>query len=206
MRIVFLGDSITDFWRQNGWQTWAQFYDPVGSVNTGVAGDQTTNIIARIIDNGIIDNLNARLAVLMIGTNDLAWGGQNEQTVFSNVGTILNLIQSKNPGCRVLLLGTFPRVEADIHQKIRNLNVLLKAHENSNDVFFLDMESSFATGLGQIIPGLFTDGIHLTPEGYMAWANRMNPLFFELLDSPNPTMPTSTGVPGGRGDLGTTFI
>lgn len=66
--LVFLGDSITDFWKQNGWQPWAEFYEPLGAVNTGVAGDLTTSTIDRITNNGIIDNLNSRLAVLLIGT------------------------------------------------------------------------------------------------------------------------------------------
>ena len=100
---MFIGDSITNFWAQNGWQQWAEFYEPVGAVNTGVPGDLTTNTIQRITEMGIIDGLNSKLAVLMIGTNDLAWGGLTEAQTSGNTGTIINLIRQKVPGmCTII--------------------------------------------------------------------------------------------------------
>ena len=91
-------------------------------------------------------------------------------------------------------MGVLPRAESDIHEKIRNLNALNQfAYGSASDVWFLNLEDSFASGLGQIYPQLFSDGVHLTTEGYIAWATGMNPLFFELLGE-DPAPP--------QGDLG----
>jgi lysophospholipase L1-like esterase len=183
---VFLGDSITDWWKNDGRATWDQFYEPLGSVNTGVAGDRTTTIIDRINNQGIIDNLNAYMAVLKIGTNDLS-GNVPEQTVADNINTIISLIKSKNPGVKILLLGILPRGGSEIHSRIQTVNSLIARYANGNDVFFLNMEAQFSTGLGQVVPQLYWDDqLHLSSAGYVKWAETMNPVFDEILHSPRP--------------------
>ncbi|CAG7832389.1 unnamed protein product [Allacma fusca] len=71
--VVFIGDSITDWWRHDGRSVWDQYYEHLGAVNIGVAGDITQQTIDRII-GGSIDSFDARVVVLLIGTNDLARG------------------------------------------------------------------------------------------------------------------------------------
>lgn len=180
---VFLGDSITAAWGSDGSATFNEFYVPLGTVNTGVGGDRTSTIIDRINNQGIIDNLNAYLAVLKIGTNDLA-GGVGETEVVSNIGTIINLIKSKNPNARILLLGILPRTGTEITTRIRNVNAQIATYADNQSVFFLNMEGTFSTELGVVVPEYFTDGLHLTAEGYRVWASTMNPLLFEILQSP----------------------
>jgi lysophospholipase L1-like esterase len=156
----------------------------LGAVNTGVAGDRTSTVIDRITNQGIIDNLHAYLAVLKIGTNDLS-GGVDEATVVANTGTILNLIREKNPGCKILLLGILPRGGESISQGIRNVNSAISAYADDSSVFFLDMEAQFSTGLGQVIPELYWDDqLHLSKQGYVVWAQTMNPLFDSILNAP----------------------
>lgn len=164
-------------------QTWNQFYEPLGSVNTGVAGDRTNTIIDRINSQGIVDNLNAYLAVLKIGTNDLS-GNVPEQTVADNIATIISLVKAKNPGVKVLLLGILPRSGSEIHGRIRTVNTLIQGFSNGNDIFFLNMEEQFSTGLGQVVPELFWDDqLHLSSAGYAMWAQTMNPIFDQILGS-----------------------
>jgi len=184
-QVVFLGDSITDAWDNGGGglATWNELYVPLGAVNTGVSGDRTSTIIDRINNQGIVDNLNAYLAVLKIGTNDLS-GNVPEQTVYENIGTIINLLKAKNPGIKVLLLGVLPRTGSEIHGRIRNVNALISRYADNSEVFFFNMEFQFSTGLGTVIPELFTDGLHLTPLGYTVWAQTMNPLFNFILNMP----------------------
>jgi len=185
-QIVFLGDSITDWWKNDGIATWNQFYEPLGSVNTGVAGDRTSTIINRINNEGIINNLNAYMAVLKIGTNDLS-GNVPVQTVVENIGTILALIKDRNPGAKTLLLGILPRGDGDagLHTRVREVNTLMANYANGNDVFYLDMEAQFSTGLGVVIPELYwADQLHLSSRGYEVWAETMNPLFNQILGSP----------------------
>ncbi|ODN03075.1 Platelet-activating factor acetylhydrolase IB subunit gamma [Orchesella cincta] len=186
-QVVFLGDSITDGWRGDGSAVWSQYYEKLGAVNTGVGGWTTRNIIEDI-NNGKIDNLNAYLAVLKIGTNDLAWAGISEAEVIANTGIILDMISAKNPGVRILLLGILPRGEVDIHEKIRRVNQATQAFADNSRVFFLNMEEQFSTGLGQVREELFTpDKLHLGPQGYVVWAQTMESLFNNVLNAAFPS-------------------
>ena len=97
-------------------------------MNTGVAGDWTNTVINRINNEGIIDNLNAYLAVLKIGTNDLS-ADTPAQTVADNIQVIINLIKAKNPGINILLLGIHPRgdsLDGINHNRVRNVNAIIK--------------------------------------------------------------------------------
>jgi len=184
-QVVFLGDSITDWWRNDGRQTWEQFYAALGSVNTGVAGDRTTTIIDRI-NGGMIDNLNAYMAVLKIGTNDLS-GNVPVQTVADNIAVITGMIKQKNPGVRILLLGILPRGGSEIHGRIKTVNSIISQYADGSTVFYLDMEQQFSTGQGQVVPELYWDDqLHLSSAGYAMWAQTMNSLFFDILGRPFP--------------------
>ncbi|OXA47528.1 platelet-activating factor acetylhydrolase IB subunit gamma [Folsomia candida] len=182
---VFLGDSITDaFDNGNGAPVWQQFYAPIGAINTGVGGDRTTTIIDRINNQGIIDGLGAHVAVLKIGTNDLS-GGVPETTVAQNIGQILNLIKDKNRGVKILLLGILPRNGVDIHNRIRNVNAIIRGYADNLSVFYLDMEAQFqGDAIGTVPTDLFYDGLHLTLRGYEVWAETMNTQFFNLVNNP----------------------
>lgn len=201
---VFLGDSITHFWVQNGAQLWSQYYEPLGSINTGWPGDWSFDVINKI-NTGLIDNYNPRLVVLLIGTNDLGGDG-TETSVHSNVGTVIDLVQARNPGVKVLLLGILPRVGVAVHQKIRNANTLLATYGDNESIFYLDMESWFSNGLGSLLPGMSEDGVHLSQLGYLTWTQAMNPLFFAILDGDQVTtqVPISTGPPPTGSTLSTT--
>ncbi|CAL8088112.1 unnamed protein product [Orchesella dallaii] len=182
-QVVFLGDSITDWWKNDGKVVWDQYYEPLGAVNTGVAGWTTQNIIDGI-NNGMIDNLNAYLAVLKIGTNDLA-RGVSEADVTANTGRILEMITAKNPSARILLLGIMPRGDAEIHERIRRVNQATRNFADNNRIFFLDMEEQFSTGLGQVRQELFWDDrLHLSTQGYVVWAQTMDSLFTSVLNAP----------------------
>jgi hypothetical protein len=39
--LLFLGDSITDFWRNRGSNVWNQFYAPLYAANFGISADRT---------------------------------------------------------------------------------------------------------------------------------------------------------------------
>src|SRR5208282_1477450 len=49
--ILFMGDSITDFWRNRGSNVWNQYYAPRHAANFGISGDRTQHVLWRM-DNG----------------------------------------------------------------------------------------------------------------------------------------------------------
>src|SRR5579871_711872 len=51
INLLFLGDSITDHWRDRGSNIWETTYAPLHAANFGISGDRTQNVLWRI-DNG----------------------------------------------------------------------------------------------------------------------------------------------------------
>ena len=70
IRVIFYGDSITQDWAGSGLDTWEWRYQYLPSVNYAIGGDQTQNVLWRIL-NGEVEGLSPDLVVLKIGTNNI---------------------------------------------------------------------------------------------------------------------------------------
>ena len=70
--LLFLGDSITQGWGGQGFgnpagqQVWTEYYVPQNAANFGIGGDQTQHVLWRI-QNGELEGINPKVAVVMIG-------------------------------------------------------------------------------------------------------------------------------------------
>src|SRR5438132_3558911 len=49
--LLFMGDSITDFWRNRGSNVWNQYYAPKHAADFGIGGDRTQHVLWRM-ENG----------------------------------------------------------------------------------------------------------------------------------------------------------
>ena len=94
--VLFLGDSITDYWKREGKQVWEKAFKPYHPCNFGISGDQTTNLIYRITDSGIPAQTEPKLCIVMIGTNNTGHfkGGEApEKTAMGILGAVHHLRQ-----------------------------------------------------------------------------------------------------------------
>ena len=55
---------------------------------------------------------------------------------------------------------------------------------NDNEVAFVDLQDTFLLPDGSLNKQLFTDGTHLTPEGYRVWAKGIEPLVLKFMKAP----------------------
>jgi platelet-activating factor acetylhydrolase IB subunit beta/gamma len=181
--IVFLGDSITKGWRQTESVNWSDSPTAPRTVNYGIGGDTTRQIIWRI-QQGELDGITPKLVVLMIGTNNLYAdhnSGTNEQIV-DGVKTILGLIREKSPDTRVLLLGVLPRQTKFWSDRVVALNGLLAALNDPGRVRFHDACAKFIGEDGEINQALFSaDLVHLNAAGYDSLTTITKPLVKSLL-------------------------
>lgn len=102
IRIVFFGDSITQWW------PWREFKDRYtqkqGAVNFGIGGDQVQNLLWRV-ENGEMDGISPRVAVVLIGTNNL--GSNSPEQIAAGITKVVEAIHQKSKTTKVLLLGTW---------------------------------------------------------------------------------------------------
>jgi len=103
--VVFLGDSITHGWE--GQKAWAEYFGDFKPVNLGIGGDQTGHVLWRITEGHELDNLKPKVAVIMIGTNNI--GGYTAPQIAGGIADIVEELKRQKPDIKVLVLGVFPR-------------------------------------------------------------------------------------------------
>ncbi len=173
--LVFIGDSITRGWEGPGKEIWSKYYEKRNALNLGIGGDQTQHVLWRL-DNGNLDGISPKLAVIMIGTNNA--GKMTPQQVADGIQAIVERIRTKLPQTKILLLAILPRgVDSNDPMRLFNdeVNTHIAAFDNGESVSFLDIGSRFLAPDGTCGPGIRDDRLHLTTTGYAIWAEAIEP-------------------------------
>jgi len=183
IQLVFLGDSITDFWQNRGKAVWEQFYKKYDAADFGVSGEHTEHTLGHIA-GGILDGLNPKVAVVMIGTNNIGHI-PNEQPGWTAAGIkkIVTTVHEKLPDAKVLLLGVFPREgkESRHRKQIEEINAIICKLDDGKKTRYLDLTSKFTDANGEIPKDIMPDGLHPNAAGYKIWAEAMQPLLTEMM-------------------------
>lgn len=169
--LAFVGDSITRRWRGDGnKEVWAKYWGAYKAVNMGIGGDATQNVLWRL-KNGQLDGYQARVFVVMIGTNN-CWGKKTvPEDVAAGVKEILDLIQSKQPKAKILLLSILPVGEKpNPGRETRTaINTLISKFQGGQ-VEYLDISAKFLEPDRTISKDVMPDHLHLSPKGYEIWS------------------------------------
>jgi lysophospholipase L1-like esterase len=171
--LLFVGDSITDWWRQanRGLPVWNEYFAPLKAANFGIAGDTTQGVLWRM-QNGELDGFQAKLIVLMLGTNNI--NRNTNADIAAGDRAIVREFLKRQPTAKVLLLGVFPRgatPDNPFRASIQDINQHLKSIADDQRVFFLDIGDKFLTPDGVLTPEVMPDGLHPNEFGYRIWAN-----------------------------------
>ncbi len=180
--IIFIGDSITQGWEGAGRQVWEEFYAPRNALNLGIGGDRTQHVLWRL-DNGNLEGIEPKVAVVMIGTNNSNGEDNSVSQIADGVTAIVRKLREKLPSTRILLLGIFPRSENPSPQrgKILQVNQILRRLADGEHVFWMDFGHKFVRADGTIPADLMPDFLHLSPAGYRVWAESIEPRLVRLL-------------------------
>lgn len=108
MKVLFLGDSITQGWETAGKAAWEQHFAPHKAANFGFAGDSTQHVLWRVL-NGECDGISPQAVVLLIGTNNVRHGDFTPEQIAAGIRAILEALAEKCPQSKVILLGILPR-------------------------------------------------------------------------------------------------
>ncbi|QJW97779.1 GDSL-type esterase/lipase family protein [Frigoriglobus tundricola] len=169
--VIFLGDSITHGWEGQK-KIWDAAFGASKPVNLGIGGDQTGHVLWRITEGKEIDPLKPKLAVIMIGTNNM--GAHTAEQIAGGVRTIVETLQKQKPDIKILVLGIFPRSPraADaVRDKIKYANTFLAKLADGKQVFYKDIGDKFLEKDGSLDKKIMPDYLHLSAEGYQIWAD-----------------------------------
>lgn len=178
--VLFLGDSITAGWNGAGKKVWDANFAPMKAANFGIGGDRTQHVLWRI-QNGELEGIAPKAAVLMIGTNNS--GSDSPEQIAAGVSAIVKTLGEKAPKTKVLLLAVFPRSAKGsdaIRAKLADVNARIAKLDDGSRVKYLDIGQKFLEADGTLTKEVMPDLLHLSPRGYQIWADAILPTLREL--------------------------
>ncbi len=186
IELLFLGDSITDAWRNAGKRLFEERFLPLKAANFGISGDRTQHVLWRL-QNGEFEGLAPRVVMLMIGTNNVgqAQGAEPPESAAAGVRAIVKEIHGRSPKTKVLLLAVFPRGEKPEDPKRKAVGAInaeiSKLDDGGKTVRLLDIGAKFLQPDGTISKEIMPDFLHLSAKGYEIWADAVKEPIAELM-------------------------
>ncbi len=183
--LLFIGDSITHSWERGGKPIWDRYYGHRKAVNLGFSADRAQHVLWRLI-HGKLDAIRPKVAVVMIGTNNVNTDTPNE--IFAGVRGVCNTLQGILPETKILLLAIFPRgATADNWRRSVNnaANALIAELDDGDQIHYLDIGDAFLEPDGTLPESIMPDALHPNARGYQIWAEAMEPTLARLMgDTP----------------------
>src|SRR6202140_2012378 len=171
-RVVFLGDSITDYWKL------ADYFPGKPYINRGIDGQTTPEMLVRFRQD-VID-LHPKVVVVLAGTNDIAGvtGRTLNEDIEANYASMAELARAHR--IRMVFASVLP-VHNYTHDaeesfalrpraRILALNKWLKDYCAKNRFVFIDYFSALVDERGMLKRALADDGLHPTDAGYKIMA------------------------------------
>jgi lysophospholipase L1-like esterase len=175
-RVVFIGDSITDYWNLS------KFFPNRPYLNRGILGQTTSQILLRFRQDVV--GLHPRAVVILAGTNDLAGatGQVPLEEIESNYASMADLARSN--GIHVVFSSILPvhnytwlsgrMLNQHPPDKILLLNSWLKKYCSDEHTTYLDYFDRMVDDHGLMKRELSDDGIHPNGNGYALMTDLAN--------------------------------
>jgi len=175
-RVVFIGDSITDYWKL------PDYFPGKPYVNRGIDGQTTPQMLVRFRQD-VID-LHPKVLVVLAGTNDIAGvtGLARNEDIEANYASMAELARVHH--VRVVFASLLPAhnytPEAKEsfalrpRERILALNAWLKDYCAKNGLVYLDYFAALIDDHGMLRRDLSDDGLHPNAAGYKVMAPLAN--------------------------------
>lgn len=180
LRIVMMGNSITEFWEE----THPWFFTSNHLLCRGISGQVSSQMLARFRQDVL--QLKPRIVVINCGTNDIAEnnGPYDEDITMDNIKSMTEL--AKAHGIEVVLSSVLPcdrfvwntSVKGVVY-KISHLNKRIIDYAIAQRLHYIDYHSWMNAPDGSMIRDYTDDGVHPNAAGY----DIMEKVLLEKLDS-----------------------
>ena len=165
-RVVFLGSSVFEFWKQKD----PGYFANRAYVDRGIAGQISPQLLLRFRAD-VID-LKAKAVIILAGSNDIAanTGHITNERIMDNIKSMVELAKANK--IKVILCAYLPIIDypwrkgLEPADKIIALNKLITAYANQENLVLLDYFSPFVNEVKGQKAELTVDGVHPNLQGY----------------------------------------
>lgn len=165
-RIVFMGDSITEFWTNHS----PDFFKDNPYVNRGISGQTSPQMLVRFRADVI--HLKPKIVVLLAGANDIAGntGPSTLEMISNNIFSMVELAQVHQVKvilCSLLPAYDFPwKTGSFPAETIESFNSILKQYTADNSITYLDYYSAMVDERKGMKSIYTDDEVHPNKAGY----------------------------------------
>ena len=197
---VLLGDSLSL------WFPPEQLPSDRSWLNQGMSGETTAAMLKRL---NFLDETKPQTILVMAGINDLK-SGVSDADLLTNYRTMVQTLKQKHPDSELIIQSILPhggeamtveerdRLLAVSNEQIFKLNQKLATLAKEEQVLFLNLNPLFSNNEGMLRSDLTTDGLHLSPAGYLVWSTALQTFSQTQLRSAvsaQPELPKSNTEP-----------
>jgi acyl-CoA thioesterase I len=170
--VVFLGDSITDYWKLS------DYFPGKAYINRGIDGQSTPEMLVRFRQDVI--NLHPAVLVVLAGTNDIAGvtGPTRNEDLEANYADMAELARLHH--IQVVFASLLPVYNYTPESKesfalrprarLSAVNAWLKDYCAKNGLVYLDYAAALVDDKGMLKRELSDDGLHPNDAGYKIMA------------------------------------
>jgi lysophospholipase L1-like esterase len=179
--IVFMGDSITEFWKVND----GSYFTNNSYIDRGISGQTTPQMLLRF-QQDVID-LKPSVVVILAGINDIAenTGPITTEAIMKNIISMVALAKAnkiKVVLCTILPANHFywnPKLEpAD---KVIALNQLISKYAKKNKISCVDYFPAMVDDAKGLPKKYSDDGVHPNLEGYKVMEGLLQKVILKVL-------------------------
>jgi lysophospholipase L1-like esterase len=178
--VVFMGDSITEFWLDK-----QPAFFRRGRIDRGISGQTTSQMLLRMMSDVVA--LRPRALHIMGGTNDIAGntGPMTPQMSEDNIRAMTDIAQRH--GMKVMIASIPPAAsfpwapKIETRRAIASLNNRLERVARQAGATWVDYYRALDDGTAAMKPGLADDGVHPNQAGYAAMAKVIEPVLAKVL-------------------------
>ena len=167
IRIIFIGDSITEFWKQND----SIFFNQNNFINRGISSQTSVHVLERF-DNDVI-SLKPKSVIILVGINDIAenFGPISLEEIMVNITLMIEKSLKNNIEvllCSILPANSFywnPKIQPI--EKIKQLNQMIEAYCILKQLDFVDYYTEMVDENLSLDKKYTDDGVHPNLAGYL---------------------------------------
>ncbi|MCF6357796.1 MAG: GDSL-type esterase/lipase family protein [Draconibacterium sp.] len=173
-QLILLGNSILNSLDKSSEEViWEKYLNKYNTVNMGFSGDRTENLNWRL-QNGEINGISPKVALLLIGTNNTDGNHYLNVTqpeeLAGGIWEICKIVREKLPDTEILLLGIFPYgYKPNYRDNINKATnkIIAKFPREDSHIHYRNIGSIFVDDNNKVKKSLMPDYLHPNTEGYL---------------------------------------